>query len=174
MTATISISVAYDRKGHIGYQGDLPWRGQLPADMERFKQLTMGHVVIMGRKTYDSLPDKFRPLPGRTNWVVTRSSIVKGQGVLWVRDPQLIVDNLWSGEDNELFVIGGAQIYQYFLPIAHRVYATLIHAEFPGDVIFPFLGEDDWQIAEASEVFKPDGKNLHPYQFVVYERREDV
>ncbi|HSX48540.1 MAG TPA: dihydrofolate reductase [Candidatus Nanoarchaeia archaeon] len=173
MRASISISVAYDRKGHIGYQGDLPWRGQLPADMERFKQLTMGHVVIMGRKTYESLPAKFRPLPGRQNWVIT-SHWIDGPGLVQMSNPEYVLENLWSGDGEELFVIGGARVYDFFLPAAQRVYATQIYAEFAGDVIFPTLGEDEWLIAEQSQVFQPDGKNLHPYQFVVYERRSDA
>lgn len=127
---------AHDRV--IGLNNAIPWR--LPEDMARFKALTMGCPVIMGRKTWDSLPPRFRPLPGRRNLVVTRSGDWHEDGA----EPLPSLDKALEvcGQSPEVWVIGGAQIYAQALPLARRVALTEIDARFAGDAYAPALGPD--------------------------------
>ncbi len=118
----------------LGKDGDLLWR--IPEDLKRFKELTDGHPVIMGRKTWESLPERFRPLPNRMNIVVTRTSNYEAPGAVVV---STIEDALAKAKeaDEDIFVIGGGEIYTAALPFTDRLYLTLISEEKPGDSFFP-------------------------------------
>ena len=158
------INLVYARaaNGVIGRDNSIPWR--LSEDMAHFKQLTLGCPVIMGRKTWDSLPPKFRPLPGRTNIVVTRQPDWQAEGA--VRAPDLNAALLAAGDVPDVWVIGGAQIYAQALPLAQRVEVTVIEQDFEGDAFAPELGPE-WRVAaEAAHV----AANGLPYRFVSYTR----
>lgn len=161
-----SIVVAYDLDRTIGRDNQLTWEGQLPEDMRRFRKLTEGTSVIMGRKTWDSLPDAFRPLPKRENIVVSLSQVAF-RGALAAHS----IEDAFSKASNKIMVIGGASIYEQALPLVDRVYATEIHTQVgDGDAFFPKLSSTEWTIAEQ-EAFYPDEKNHFAYNFVTYLRR---
>jgi dihydrofolate reductase len=134
----ISLVYAQSRNGIIGDKGDLPWR--LPSDLKRFKTVTLGKPVIMGRKTWDSLPRK--PLPGRPNIIITRQSNISAEGATVVKtiDDALKV----AGPVEEVCIIGGAEIYRSFLPRAHRIYLTEINLSVAGDTEAPTLNPTEW------------------------------
>ncbi len=158
----ISLIVAMSENRVIGRDGRLPWH--LSADLRRFKQLTMGHTIVMGRKTFESIG---RPLPGRTSIVVTRQRDYQPPGVL-VAASLDEAQRLAAGE-TELFYIGGGEIYRQALPRVARIYMTRVHAEIAGDVMFPELAADQWRWIEQSE-HAADEKNDFPFSFLVYER----
>lgn len=160
--ATISIIAAMDRNRLIGRDGDLPWR--LPADFRHFKATTMGHHLIMGRRTFESMPGI---LAGRTIVVVTRQNDYGAEGALVASS---IDDALeMSRGDDEIFIAGGALIYRQALAIVDRMYLTFIDAAFEGDTWFPEWDASLWK--EVSRVdHEPDEKNRWPYAFVVLER----
>lgn len=154
----------------IGCDNRLPWR--LPNDLKRFRRLTVGHPVIMGRKTYESIG---KPLPGRTNIVVTRTRGYLAPGCA-------VVDSLEAAlkaadeaphdppEHREAFVIGGAELYAQTLPLAQRIYLTLVHAEVEGDTFFPEFDLSGW--CEVSrEDHGPDEQHAYAYSFITLERR---
>jgi dihydrofolate reductase len=162
---TISFIVAMDRNGLIGAGNHLPWR--LPEDMRRFREITMGKPVLMGRKTYESIPARFRPLPGRTNIVLTHQENYDASGCIVVHSlPQALAAS--SGHE-ELMVIGGALLYEQLLAQADRIYLTLIDDEFEGDVFFPTLGETEWQEIEREEHGR-DGRHASPFTFLLLDR----
>ena len=165
----ISIIAAQDSQGVIGYQGTIPWHGELPADMQHFRELTVGHPVVMGRKTWDSLPERFRPLPDRVNIVVTRQFSWEAEGCLVAHSLDEALAAV-TEEETEIFVIGGAQLYTLALPRAERVYLTVVKASFEGDCHFPELDEAEWKLDLASFYHPRDG-NKYPYSFRTYERR---
>jgi dihydrofolate reductase len=134
----VSLVYAQSRNGIIGDKGDLPWR--LPSDLKRFKAVTMGKPVIMGRKTWDSLPRK--PLPGRPNIIITRQSGFAAEGAKVVAGVEQALKA--AGPVEEVCIIGGAEIYQAFLPHAHRIYLTEIDLSVPGDTPAPTLNEHEW------------------------------
>jgi dihydrofolate reductase len=154
----ITLVVAASINGVIGKDGAIPWR--LPEDMRRFKALTLGHTVVMGRKTWDSLPPKNRPLPGRRNVVVTRDSGWRAEGA----ERMSLEDALKAAAD--IFVIGGAEIYRAALPFADRVELTLVRRNFEGDAIFGF-GDGKWQIVARENHVSADGLS---YVFDTLER----
>jgi len=159
----LSLIVAMSENRVIGRRGQLPWR--LSADLRRFKQLTMGHHLIMGRKTWESIG---RPLPGRTSLVISRQPDYQADGAEVVPDlPQAI---LRAAGDDEAFVIGGGEIYQQALPLVSRAYLTMIHASVEGDTRFPELEADGWRVLEQSPIQSADEKNDHDYSFLIYER----
>ncbi len=150
----------------IGRDNALPWR--LPADMQRFKQLTTGHAVIMGRKTYDSLD---KPLPNRRNLVLTRDRTYRPERVEVVHSLDEALDRV-AGED-EVFVAGGAEIYQLALPRADRIYLTVVHAVVDGDTFFPHLDMEAWRLED--DLHHPaDDRNPHSYSFRLYLRRSSA
>ena len=156
---------AVARNGVIGRDGSVPWR--LPEDMRHFRELTMGHPVVMGRKTWESLPDRFRPLPGRDNVVVTRNPDWAAQGADRAASVENALDLLES--EPEVFVIGGGEIYVSALPLADELQLTEIDARVEGDTMFP-----DWDRAEFEEISREplvseDGTH---FAFVTYERRD--
>lgn len=163
----ISLIAAVAQNGVIGKNNDLPWK--LPDDMKYFMNTTQGHHVIMGRKNYDSLPPKFKPLANRTNWVVTRQSSFEAPGCHVVPSLLYAVEQIKKEKPDELFVIGGAEIYKLALPMAHRLYLTEIKAQIDGDVFFPSFDRKEWK--EVSRKPHPaDERHLHAFDFVVYER----
>jgi dihydrofolate reductase len=159
----ISFLVAMDNRQVIGKDNDLPWH--LPADLAYFKRVTMGHSIIMGRKTHESIG---RALPGRQNIILTRNSDyqVPGCEVLHSLGE---VKRLNSETNQELFVIGGAELFKELLPLADRLYITHIHHDFEGDTFFPNLGWDEWKVSSREQGIK-DEKNPYDYEYVVYDR----
>ncbi len=162
----LTIIVATGRDRVIGLDNGLPWK--LPADLRRFKRLTMGHHLLMGRKTFESIG---RPLPGRTSVVITRNRryrAAEGVHVVHTLDEAVALAER-AGED-EAFVIGGAEIYALALPRADRLLLTRVHAHFDGDTWFPVLDESVWALADIEE-HDPDQRNPHAYAFMRYDRR---
>lgn len=163
---TLSIIVAVAGNGVIGREGALPWK--LSLDLRRFRQLTMGHHLIMGRKTFDSIG---RPLPGRTSIVLTRDANYRvPDGVLIARDlPQAC--QLAAG-DAESFVIGGAEIYRLAWPACQRVYLTRVLAEVPGDTRLDLseLSSPALWRRSTQEHHADDDKNEYPTQYEIYDR----
>ena len=161
----ISLIVAMARNRVIGSNGQLPWH--LPADLKRFKSLTMGNPLLMGRKTHESIG---RPLPGRTNIVLTSDPSYRAAGCLVEHS---IADALArAGDASELFVIGGASLYEAFLAAAERIYLTLIDSEFAGDVRFPELDLIEWHCVERDDRMCPMDPPF-PYSFLVLERTQE-
>lgn len=158
----ISIIVAAAENNVIGNRGELPWR--LSDDLRRFKALTMGKPVIMGRKTWESIG---RPLPGRRNIVITRRAGYVAAGADVVDSGKAAV--VAAGNAAEIMIIGGSEIYAVFLPAADRIYLTRVHAEVDGDAFFPAPG-DDWLLV-SEEAHGADERNDHDVSFRVYERR---
>lgn len=161
----ISIIVARAKNGVIGSQNDLPW--YLPDDLKRFKELTTGHVVIMGRKTYESILKRLgKPLPNRRNIVITRDAafVADGAEIVHSLDEALEVTG-----DQEVFIIGGAQIYELALPRIDRLYITEINAEIDGDVYFPTIVAEEWQEI-ARQPHPQDEKHSYAFDFVSYQR----
>lgn len=147
----------------IGKDNAMPWH--LPADLRHFKALTLGKPVVMGRKTFESLG---RPLPGRHNIVVSRNPQLQLEGVTVVATPEQAI--VAAGDVAELMIIGGAQIYRQFLPLATRLELTLIELQVEGDTHFPAYDDGSWQQV-SSEQLAPDANNPHPCQFIRLERR---
>lgn len=158
---TISFVVAAAENGVIGRDNGLPWR--LPGDLQHFKAVTLGKPVLMGRKTWDSIG---RPLPGRHNIVVSRRPDLSIQGCTVVDTIERAVE--LTRTEPELMVIGGAEIFKLLLPRAERLYLTRVHANVPGDVYLPDLGQG-W-IERSREYHAADEKNEFAYSFVLLER----
>ena len=158
----VSLIVAMERNGVIGRDGDLPWH--LSADLRRFKQLTMGHHIIMGRKTFESIG---RLLPGRTSVVVTRQSDFAAPGAVITHSLHEAVAA--AGNDEEAFIIGGAEIYQQALELVDRIYLTEVDADVPGDARFPEFDRSQWSVTDRTE-YPADDRNDHPHTFTVLER----
>ena len=162
---TISIIVAMDRNRLIGAGSSIPWH--LPRDLKRFRQITMGKPVVMGRKTYDSIPARFRPLPGRHNIVLSRNKAYVAPGCSVTHDLESAV--LAAGEVEEIMIGGGAFIYRMFLPQTRRIYLTRIDGLFEGDTYFPPFDIEDWQIT-ADEYHAADPANPYSMRFMTLER----
>lgn len=160
----ISIIAAMSENGVIGREGRLPWH--LSADLKRFKRLTMGHTLVMGRKTWESIG---RPLPGRRMVVISRQPGYRAEGVEVVSSLDAALDVASAAGDDEAFVIGGGEIYRLALPYADRVYMTLVLANVEGDAHFPEVDWDHWQRLET-ESREADAENDHPHVFHVFER----
>ena len=162
----MSLIVAVSRNGVIGLNNQLPWR--LPDDLQYFKSVTMGKPLVMGRKTYDSIG---RPLPGRTNIVITRDASwsAPGVNVATTLDEALLLARkacLDSGVD-EVMVIGGEQIYRMTITVADRLYVTEVDAEIAGDAFFPTIDPQQWQ---RNRVELPEVTGSYSYQFLVLDR----
>jgi dihydrofolate reductase len=158
----ISLIVAAAENGVIGAAGQLPWK--LSDDLKRFKAVTMGKPIVMGRKTWESIG---RPLPGRQNIVMTRQSGFEAAGCDVVASPQDAV--ALAGEADEIMVIGGSQVYDLFLPEADRVYLTRVHADVEGDAFFAAPDPDEWRLV-SDERHRADERNEFDYSFRLYER----
>jgi dihydrofolate reductase len=156
----VALIAAVAANGVIGSDNALPWR--LPEDLKRFRALTMGHPVIMGRKTFESIG---RALPGRRNLVITRNAVYRAEGceILGSLDSAVAA---CAGAD-EIFVIGGAQIYAEALPIARRIYLTELHRDFLGDARFPDFARTEWKETARETHRTEDGL---AYDFAAYDR----
>ncbi|MBC7995018.1 MAG: dihydrofolate reductase [Rhizobacter sp.] len=163
---TLSLIAAVARNGVIGKNNTLLWR--LPEDMQFLKRTTMGCPVIMGRKTWDSLPARFRPLPGRSNIVVTRSPDWQADGALATTSLQAALSQLANAP--KAFVIGGAELYALALPLADELVLTEIDRDYEGDVHFPAWDRE--QFTEVSRETHHAGEPNHfDYAFVTYRRK---
>ncbi|MDP1652138.1 MAG: dihydrofolate reductase [Rhodocyclaceae bacterium] len=162
----LTLIAAVAKNGVIGDSNALPWH--LPEDLKHFKQLTSGHAVIMGRKTWESLPLRFRPLPGRLNIVLTRDPSCVAAGATVVHTLQ---EALKVGAGGTAFIIGGAELYAHALPLTERLELTEIDAEFFGDAFFP-----DYDRAQWREVKRETGRTDAGlgYAFVTYERTQST
>ena len=162
---TIKAIVAVDENGAIGRQGDLLCH--LPADMRHFKERTMGHSIVMGRKTFESFPR--RPLPGRQNLVITRSAGWQYPGVTVAHSLEQAIA---MAETDTVFIIGGAQIYEQALPVVDVLHLTLIHARWASaDVFFPALDMNEWQEV-SREHHTSDHRNAYEFDFITLKRRD--
>lgn len=160
MSARLTLIVAYSTNRVIGRDNALPWK--LPGDLAHFKRSTLGHPILMGRKTWESLG---RPLPGRTNIVISRNPAFEAAGATLT--PTLPAAIAAVGDSAEVFVIGGAQIYMQALPLADRILATEVHAEVAGDAFFPLLPGSQWRETAREPQAAENG---YRYDFVTYER----
>lgn len=157
----ISLIVAHDKNRVIGYENQMPWH--LPEELQYFKKMTMGKPIVMGRKTFESIG---KPLPGRRNIVISRNEDYKVDGVE-------VVNSLEKGlqlvkDVEEVMVIGGEQIFKLALPMADRLYITLINHEFKGDTFFPFYDEKDWKLTSESEAYET--KEGYTYTYKIFDR----
>ncbi len=172
---TISLIVAMTPGRVIGRDGKLPWH--LPEDLQHFRKVTMGHPVVMGRKTYDSIG---KPLPGRHNIVVTRNPDWHAEGATAVTSLQQAFEAATAGaasghqsgdnpdedEDTEIFVIGGAELYRAALPHAGRLYVTLVHANIEGDTYFPEIDHSHWQpVSRSARQSSKNGLDFTVFRF---------
>nr|AIA18899.1 Dihydrofolate reductase [uncultured bacterium] len=155
----VSLIAALDRKRGIGINNQLPWR--LSADLKKFRELTMGHHIVVGRKTYESIG---KPLAGRTMIVVTRDESYRADGCDVVHSPEAAIEMARGRNESEVFVCGGAEIYAQSIGIADRMYLTFVDAEVAADTFFPQFNEDKWR--EAESVYQPaDEKNQYSFTF---------
>ena len=161
----ISIIVAIAGNNAIGKDNNLLWH--LSDDLKRFKKITTGHNIIMGKKTYESLPIK--PLPKRTNIVITDDPHDKYEGCITVYSIEEAMD--FCNDQQESFIIGGGSIYRQFLPLADKLYITKVHKDFEADVYFPEIDPDEWELIDEGEVVT-DENNLLEYSFLTYKRRQ--
>jgi dihydrofolate reductase len=157
----IRIVVAHSGNRVIGRDGALPWH--LPSDLRRFRELTAGGTVVMGRRTYESLPERFRPLPGRRNLVLSTDPRYRPDGAEAFGD----LESALGACGRDCFVIGGEATYRQALPLADRVHATEVEGEHEGDTTFPPLPEGEWRCVEAGE---PVAENGERFTMRTYER----
>ena len=157
----IAIVVAHASNRVIGRDGGLPWH--LPSDLRRFRELTSGHTVVMGRRTYESIPDRFRPLPNRRNLVLSRRAGYAPAGAEVYPD----LHSALAACGNDCFVVGGESAYREALAMSDRVYATHVEGEHAGDAHFPDLPEGEWECVESSD---PVTENDERFTFRTYER----
>lgn len=159
----VSIIVAVAENNVIGKDNKLIWH--LPADLKFFKSLTMGHHMIMGRKTFESIG---KALPGRTSIVVTHQPSYHAEGCIVVNSIKEAFAKI--SNDSEVFIIGGDAIFKQSLAFTSKIYFTRIHHSFEGDTFFPELNENEWELKERTD-FAPDEKNEYPYSFCTYVRK---
>ena len=162
----LSLIVARARNGVIGRDGALPWR--LPRDLRRFRALTLGKPILMGRRTFESIG---RALPGRTNLVLSRDPHWRAPGVIVLHSVAEALARVSASA--ELVVIGGAEIFRLLLPRAHRIYLTDVHADLPGDTFFPEFDPTQWAAVER-RVQPADAEHAHALTFLTLERGPDV
>jgi dihydrofolate reductase len=165
MYMIVSLLVAMDEGGGIGKEGKIPWR--LSADLRRFKSLTMGHFILMGRKTYESIG---RPLPGRASVVITHNPAYQAEGCLVAYSLEEALRLAETGSESEAFVIGGGEIFVLALPVANRIYLTRVHARTDCDVFFPALDFSEWRELDRIEQ-EANEKNQFSFTYQVLERK---
>ena len=158
----ISIIAAMGRNRAIGYKNTLPWR--LPTDLQRFKQLTLGHHMIMGRKTFESIG---RPLPGRTSIIITRQKDFQAEGCLIAYSLDAAIELAKSRGEQEAFIIGGAEIYAQALSKADKMYLTMVEAEPEADAFFPEFDENLWEKI-SEEIVAANEKNQYATCFLTF------
>jgi len=160
----ISFVVAMDVNRVIGKDNQLPWH--LPEDLKFFKRVTMGQPIAMGRKTHESIG---RVLPGRQNIIITRQNDYQAEGCTVFYSVKDFVD-FFLKQEEEVFVIGGAEIFKEAFPFADRLYITLINEEFEGDTYFPEYNKHEWKLRSCDKGVK-DEKNPYDYEFLIYDRK---
>ncbi|WP_375612018.1 MULTISPECIES: dihydrofolate reductase [unclassified Bartonella] len=169
MTISICLIAAVAENGVIGREGVMPWH--LSTDLQRFKALTLGKPIVMGRKTWDSIG---RPLLGRTNIVITRDCTFCAEGAVVAHSLSQacsLATNVASQNDvEEIFIIGGGEIFQQGLHMADKIFLTEVLASIEGDSFFPVFDKEKWTIVQTQDIPKGD-KDSHPTRFVVYERK---
>lgn len=165
----VSAIAAVAENGIIGNKGDLPWH--LPDDLKYFQRTTKGHHVITGRKNYESIPAKFRPLKDRVNIVVSRNTAYEAHGALVVASLTTGLEIAHLAQETEAFIIGGGQIYREALTmrLVDRLYLTVVHAKVEGDTHFPVLDQDEWEEV-SRELHEVDERHAHAFSFVVLDR----
>ncbi|MGB3065172.1 dihydrofolate reductase [Sphingobacterium thalpophilum] len=157
---TITLIVAASENNAIGINNQMPWH--LPNDFKYFKKNTLDHSVLMGRKTFDAIG---KALPGRRNIVITRNAEFQADEVDVANSIQEAL--LYCRDEREVFIIGGANIYQQALPLASKVLLTRVHTTIPGDAFFPTLSSEDWELV-SSELHAADDRHAFAYTFEVY------
>lgn len=162
----ISLLVAMDKARGIGKAGKLPWR--LSSDLKRFRELTMGRHIIVGRKTFESIG---KALPGRNMIIVTRDDSLTPDGCLTARSVEAAIALALERGETEVFVCGGAEIYAQALSAAHRIYLTQVHAHVDADTFFPEFDASDWHEIEKS-FHQADERNQYAFTFKVLERND--
>lgn len=163
----ISLIAAVSKNRVIGKENDLPWH--LPDDMKYFMQTTKAHHVIMGRRNYDSIPEKFRPLPNRTNIVVTRQTYFTAPGCLVVHSLEEALETARKNSETEVFIIGGSEIYSQGFRYADTLYLTEIQASIEGDTFFPAFDIRDWKEISRTH-HSTDDRHVYPFDYVIYKR----
>lgn len=161
----IAIVVAVADNHVIGKDNQLIWH--LPADLRHFKQKTMGHPMIMGRKTFESIG---KPLPGRTTIIVTRQENFQAEGCLVAHSVQEAIDLGRELDKEQVSIVGGAEIYKQAMPFVDTLYLTRVHHTFDGDTYFPELQEKEWEQV-SMERHEPDEKNRYSYSFIELRRK---
>ncbi|WP_347156452.1 dihydrofolate reductase [Pontibacter chitinilyticus] len=161
----IALVVAVAENNVIGKDNQLIWH--LPADLKHFKQITMGHPILMGRKTYESIG---KPLPGRTSLIITTQMGYTAADCIVVHTLQEAFEKALE-LDEQVYLIGGAEIYKQALPQVDTIYLTRLHHQFEGDTYFPELHENEWQVV-SEEKHAPDEKNKYSYSFLELRRRK--
>jgi dihydrofolate reductase len=161
----VSILVAMDERRGIGRDNHLPWR--LSSDLRRFRELTMGHHIIVGRKTFESIG---KPLAGRVTIVVTRNEDFRPEGCLVARSVGEAIETARERGESEVFICGGAAIYRDSLRVSDRIYLTLVHAQVGADTFFPDFDGREWLETE-SESHERDEKNQYPFTFKLLVRK---
>ena len=165
---TISAIAAIGKNRELGFRGKLPWH--VPEDLKHFKETTLGRPVIMGRKTYESIRESLgHPLLGRLNIVVTHQKDYEAEGCEIVHSLKDAFRAAGAANRDEAFVIGGAEIYKQALPLADKMYLTIVKAEIDGDAYFPAFNSDEWEAVNQEEI-KADQNNQYPHLFMVFQR----
>lgn len=162
-----SIIVAVSENGVIGKDNQLIWR--LPDDLKRFKALTLGHPMIMGRKTFESIG---KPLPGRTSIVITRNTDFKADGVLVEHSLEAALKAAREIEDQEVFIIGGGELYKQALPLTDKLYITEVNTVTDGDTFFEISNPEQWEEIERT-VHQADERHIFSFNFVNYSKKRD-
>jgi len=155
--------------GNTGKDNKLIWH--LPDDMKFFKEKTMGHCIVTGRKNYESIPEKFRPLKGRTNIVVSRNKELQLAGAMVIHSLDEAINEAQKRNETECFIIGGGDIFRQALKYADRIYLTRIHHSFEGDVYFPPLDEEQWKEVSRTK-FSADEKNPYDFSIIILEKKK--
>ena len=158
----ISAIVAMASNRVIGNQGDIPWK--IPGEQKMFKEITLGHAIIMGRKTYESIG---RPLPGRTNIVITRQADYQASGCIVAHDLDSALQSC-PHQETEAFICGGGQLYQASWPVTDRIYLTVLLREVAGDTYFPEISENEFKVTTSEHI-----EGVEPYDFYIYDRITD-
>ncbi|MHA8106661.1 dihydrofolate reductase [Aquirufa sp. 5-AUSEE-100C1] len=161
----LKILVAFDENRVIGKNNTLIWH--LPADLKRFKALTTGHVIIMGRKTFESIG---KPLPNRTTIVISRQADLQIEGAIITHSVEEAILKAKSLTREDIFIVGGAEIYALSLPLADQILVTQLHDIFEGDAFFPEIPLDSWEVIEQ-ERGVTDEKNAYQYSYLTYSRK---
>ena len=163
----ISMIAAMGQNRVIGKDNDIPWH--LPDDFQYFKKTTEGHYVLMGRKNYESLPPKFKPLPNRPNVVITRNESYDAPGTEVVNSLEDAIEIARKNNEEEAFIIGGGEIYKLGLAYADTIYLTEINGEFEGQTIFPEFDKSEWKEV-SREHHSTDERHKYSFDFVIYKK----